>query len=517
MRAVEISVSTTRVSSLLRGLDAKGVRLWSEQGRLRYKAPRGALTSEDIKRLQSARDSILALLGERGEQGSEAPAECVSADTVYPLTYSQKARWVSYQTGERRAMRQVATATWLNGPLHYEHLQSALLKVVDRHEALRTRIIADDEEPVQKVDVSCDSTVRLVDLSDVPRDQLHGAIQRCCEEAILEPVDFAAGPLFRVHVVRCSEQEHILIVALEHMISDMSSLRIMVRELLECYQAAVEGRPATLPPLAMQFGEYARWQRCVESSWLATHMPYWRKRFAGAERLRFRGETALPIAGWGTVPLRIDAALKSGLQAWCRQRSTTLVMGVLTAYIAAVLEWCHASESVFQFQSDSRVSPNMTHAIGFFASTLYLRVRRRPSDTFDELLHQVVDEYCSAYEHADFSYLAAQVPPPDYTKNTTFNWIPHVTNGSSTADRTSPLAHTMLRYLEVDQEPGVLLFDGNAEVGGCVYFPQSRYSAESMENFSRCFISMMCRMVASPHCSAVRPRLTPTSQVGGDA
>src|SRR5262249_11738798 len=129
-------------------------------------------------------------------------------------------------------------------------------------------------------------------------------------------------------------------------------------------------------------------------------------------------------SGWGTAPIRIDKQQEARLRHWCRAHGTTMPMAVFTVYIVLVLLWCNLTETVIQFQTDGRSVQDAENAIGSFACSLYLRVNLLENDDFLSLLERVTTEFCAAYEHQDFSYLAAQNTPPGWTRNTVFNWMP---------------------------------------------------------------------------------------------
>jgi non-ribosomal peptide synthetase component F len=182
-------------------------------------------------------------------------------------------------------------------------------------------------------------------------------------------------------------------------------------------------------------------------------------------------------------------------------------MSVFTAYVGLVLRWCNASEGVIQYVTDGRVSPKIENTIGFFASVLYLRIELLEDASFVNLMNLVTDEYCKAYEHADFSYMEAQVPPPEFARNSCFNWVPQGakielsdSGGSEGAITCSPLtfAHPMLKNLERDNEPVILLFDTDDEIVGDVCFPLNRFSIDTMERFGRNLLVFIRALLRQP-------------------
>jgi hypothetical protein len=498
VKSEDIQVSADEIVRVLSSLRLKGVSLWVENGQLHYKAPKQALTSADIEKLRVVRPRIISLLESATEVVVNEPRrECRSQPDCIPLAYSQLAHWNLYRLSERRAIRQVASATRLHGRLNVRALQKSVMEIVHRHDALRARIFCLDGIPVQKIAKSRDIELEIVDLTALSDETREAEIRRLIDQLILEPIDTSVDPLFGSRLLKCHETDHVLVLAMEHMISDEFSMRILLEDLFLAYERAVTGKTIFLPEIQVTFAEFAVWQRETQQAWVAKHGAYWAHHFAGCGRVSFpeapKAQT-VPGPGWGTVPISIPKQFRAELWEWCRRRRTTLVMSVLTAYVGLVLRWCKAPESVIQYESDGRVSPSIERTVGYFASALYLRIALRNDDRFVDLLHRVQEEFCRAHEHADLSYMAAQLPQPEFTRNTAFNWVPYgsridmgVLRGSDEEIVCELLhfPHPILRSLDLDHEPTILLFDVEDEVVGGVYFPLNRFSEALMEKFAQ--------------------------------
>ena len=498
-----------RIADVVGSVRKKGVRLWSENGQLHYKAPKGTLTQDEIERLRISKSEIVAFLGRAPDAETTEPRhEPRRRFGRSPLAFSQLAHWHSYQLSERRAIRQIASATRLRGPLHVNALQKSIAEIVYRHDALRTRIVVLDGVPVQEISESSDFELNVADLAALSETAREAEVLRLIDLYILEPIDVAASPLFGLWLLRLREDEHVLIVAMEHMISDEISMDIVLRELFAAYTQVANGRAFSLPAIPVQFADHAVRQRDARKSWIEHHGAHWHERLTGCQRLRFPESQSLQTvtrSGWGTVPVKIERNLKAELREWCRVRRTTLVMGVFSAYVGLVLRWCDVSEAVIQYVIDGRASPEIENTIGYFASPLYVRIELCEDDSFVDLANRVTEEYCKAYEHADFCYMAAQVPRPEFTRNTAFNWVhrrPEIElcDDAEGAITCSPIhfAHPMSKKLAVDHEPSILLFDSGDEVLGDVHFPLNRFSIDSMEKFGRNFSMFIVELLTQP-------------------
>jgi hypothetical protein len=501
--------SIDTIAALLASTRAKGARLWSENGRLRCKAPKGALSPDEIEGLRLWKAQIAALLeSAAGSAAAGLPPDSNSRIARAPLAFSQLAHWNCYQLRDRPAIRQIASALRLRGTFDLDALRASLAEVVRRHDALRTRVIILEEVPIQEISESVNRELQLIDLTSFSESARETEVQRLIESQILQPIDPAADPLFEARLLRLRDDEHVLVLTMEHMISDGFSLDILLREIFSAYRQATHGHALSLPAIPVQFPRYAAWQRSSLESWIEAHGRYWSERLAGCGRLRFPDDKTPPTQGrlrWGTVPVRIDAPFKAELCAWCRSRRTTLPMSVLTAYTALVLRWCDASTLLIQYQSDGRVTPDLQNTIGYLAFMLNLRVELRQGDRFVDFLDRVAEECFSAQEHADASYFAAQLPPPEWTKSSVFNWVPvesklHLV-GPEDGIACSPVdfIHPMAKVLDVDKEPSILLFDTEGgEVTGELWFPLNRISAGTMERFSSNFLHFIRALIRRP-------------------
>jgi hypothetical protein len=489
------------ISDLLLYLRRKKVSLWSENGHLRYKAPKHALTVADIERLRLSRDQIAAHLAKT----VRAETDQLNADSgpefgSIPLAFSQLAHWHTHDLPKRRSLRNVASATRLRGRLHVDALQRGFAEIVRRHNALRTRIVIREAIPMQEIMELGDYALKVTDLMELSSSCRAIEVQRCFDRLTLSPIDVCFDPLFVAQLLRIREDEHVLIVAMEHIISDAASMNILLKELFVAYRQAVKGHAFSWPEVPLQFSDYAIGQRKAQNSWVEKHGAYWEKRLTGCQRLRFPVDQTLTAAGRsgrGLARFQIDMNLKEELREWSRRRRTTVVMSVFTAYVGLVLRWCNVSEAVILHQIDGRVGPGTENAIGYFASVLYLRIQMGGGDSFLSLMEQIKEEYCNAYQHADFSHIAAQVPEPEFTRNSCFNWQPKSSkidlddlDGSENAITSSPIRIDLqvLENLHLDAEPEVCLIESDSRIDVGVWFPRNLYSNETIERFGRNFL-----------------------------
>jgi hypothetical protein len=487
---------------------AKGVRFWLDNGQLRYSGPRDALSPDELSRLRSLREGIVALL-ERADQ-----PVLVEADTALPpgpprapLTYSQLAHWNLHQLGNHSSRRETTAVFLLRGSLRIELLRQSIVEVIRRHDTLRTRIVMTALGPLQEMRSPCEyeSMFEVARADLPPGPDFLARLGHLIEVFVMEPVEVSRDPLFATRLLRIRADQHVLILATEHMISDATSLTILTRDLFLAYTDLVNGRPVTWPQEAGSFAAYASRQSNIVPARIRRQGD-WTAHLLARGRLRFPTSSTPDEtrSGWTHITVRIPPATKAALQSWSRSHRTTLVMGVLTAYVAALLRWCNAPRGVIQYQWDGRISPRDDNVVGYFASMLYLFMDLEDGDSLLDLLHRAIQRYCDAYECADFGYIEAKMARPEVCRNTTFNWIPPVhelaidtPDGELTCcpmDFTAFLTKSFAR----ENEPMTVVHETNDEIAAHIYFPLERFSHAAMDRFGANFLSFVMALLERP-------------------
>jgi hypothetical protein len=500
------------IAAVLGDIRSKGVQLWTDNGRLHYRAPAGALTQKEFEILEVHRARIIALL-QRPVDPAEIPTRVVPRPRRdrAPLTYSQLAHWHLYNLSERRSVRHVNIAIRIQGHLNVELLRHSIAEVVRRHDALRSRIIVLDGNPTLSIGESGDCKLDIQDLTEVPEGVRAKEVERLIVAHALQPIDVLSDPLFAAWLFRLRAEEHVLLVAMEHMISDGRSKRILLQEVFTAYSQAVQGAPISLPEVPIQLGEYAVWQRYTQIPALEGRIAYWRARMAGCPGSRFPVDRDLlsdDRRGLGVVRFQIDQNFRVELRAWCRRQRTTLAMSACTAYVALLFRWCNLSDVVIRFQTDGRFSPKTASTIGYLAFPLYMRVLRLEDDRFVDLLRRVSEEHARALEHADYSYLEAQTPRPEFTRSTRFNWFSqgaeteYAPRDESESTITCSRIFPEVRAIEdfaMDDDPNIVFSETDNEIRGSVAFPLQRFAFSTMERFASNYLVVMRTLFRQPN------------------
>ncbi|MCZ4093240.1 amino acid adenylation domain-containing protein [Ensifer psoraleae] len=240
-----------------------------------------------------------------------------------------------------------------------------------------------------------------------------------CREEARTPFDLARGPLIRGRLIRLADDDHVFLLTQHHIVSDGWSMGVLMRELSSLYRAFAAGQDDPLPPLAIQYPDYAAWQRqWLSGERLQAQAQYWRDSLSGAPaRLALPTDRPRPerqsFAG-ASVPVVIDQDLTRGLKRLSRQHGTTLFMTVLAAWAAVLSRLSGQDDLVIGVPSANRGRREVEELIGFFVNTLAVRIDLSGEPSVAELLARTRRTALAAQEHQDlpFEQVVEIVQPP---------------------------------------------------------------------------------------------------------
>ena len=249
------------------------------------------------------------------------------------------------------------------------------------------------------------------------RDDAEQELARLCREEADTPFDLTAGPLIRGRLIRIAEREYLFLLTQHHIVSDGWSMGVLVRELGALYGRFVAGQDDPLPPLAIQYPDYAAWQR----QWLAgerlqRQVDHWRQALADApavlelptDRPRPPGRS---LAG-ASLPIEIDAELALGIKRLSQSHGTTAFMTVLAAWAAVLSRLSGQTDLVIGTPTANRNRREIEGLVGFFVNMLALRVDMSGEPDVAELLGRVRGAALAAQDHQDSAVRATRRDHP---------------------------------------------------------------------------------------------------------
>ncbi|MCX4903721.1 amino acid adenylation domain-containing protein [Streptomyces sp. NBC_00878] len=324
----------------------------------------------------------------------------------------------------------------LRGPLDREVLGRALDVLTDRHETLRTRLLAVGGEVRQVIDPpGTGFALAAHDFSDLPGVEAEARLEALHHEGASTPFDLARGPLGRGSVVTLQPDRHALLLTFHHSVYDGQSMNVMLRELGPVYAALLRGEPDPLPPLALQYAEHAEAQRArIRDGELAGQAAYWQQNLRGAPPLSDapadRPRPAEQDHRGGRVEFTLDADVTAALRALARRRSGTLFVAVLTGWTVLLSRLSGRTDIVVGTPTAGR-RRDTADLIGFFVNSLPLRVDLSDAPTGAEALTRVRGVLRAALDHQDLPLerIVELVNPPRSAAHTPLfqtmcAWVP---------------------------------------------------------------------------------------------
>jgi pristinamycin I synthase-3/4 len=373
---------------------------------------------EDSSRVERLKAELFArLLQEEGVGGGDQRPPLTRANvTNPPLSFTQERLWFLEQLGGIGSAYNIPAAVRVTGKLEVPVLERAFREITRRHEVLRTTFAVVNEQPVQVISASMAFNIEVVDLSERP--DRAGQAFRVAEQEISRPFDLQTGPLFRVKLVKLEPEEHLLLFTIHHIIADAWSRAVLLAELGTLYRAYREGKPAPLPELKVQYGDYAVWSR----RWLAgpnlqNLLEYWRNKLKDAPAI-LQLPTDYPRPAVRTyrgarLEVEIPAGLTVALNHLSKREGATLFMTLLAAFYALLYRYSGQEDIVVGSPIANRTSLETEALVGFFVNTLALRGDLSGNPAFNTLLARVREMALEAYAHQEmpFEKLVEELQP----------------------------------------------------------------------------------------------------------
>ncbi|MGE6764048.1 non-ribosomal peptide synthase/polyketide synthase, partial [Corallococcus interemptor] len=350
-------------------------------------------------------------LAQRIEQLGRSGVPTLSAGVrpaSLPLSFAQQRLWFIDQLEPGSPLYNVPTVVRLEGDLNASALEQSLREVVQRHEALRTTFEEEAGQPVQRIHASVDVPLITVDLmaSGAEREDL--ARQQVLAE-MAKPFDLMRGPLLRALLVRVDAREHVLVVTMHHAVSDGWSVGVLLRELGTLYTARASGHTLALPPLPVQYADYAAWQRdWLRDETLAREVDYWKQSLTGAppvlELPTDRPRPAVRTNAGTTLGFMLSQELSQRLSALARNEGASLFMVLLAGWQVLLSRYSGQDDISVGSPIAGRTRAEVEGLIGFFVNTLVLRTQVDGDQSFRALLTRVREMVLGAYEHQDVPF-----------------------------------------------------------------------------------------------------------------
>jgi len=340
---------------------------------------------------------------------ADARISRIADSETYETSHAQKRIWLASRTSEGSLAYHMSAAAWLEGDLDVSALKTALQTLAERHESLRTVFITTKGRLSQQVRPAGQVAIEMAE-SDLRGDP--GSVVKAVEGARRmgeTPFDLARGPLFRAMLIRVADAKYLLAITIHHIIGDAWSLEVIFDETLSLYSSSAERRSPQLPPLMIQYRDYAAWQ----NQWLASaearrERDYWLARLsAGMARTAipsdYPNHGLLTFDGDSVTSTLADDSLK-GIKRLAENHRTSVYGVILAAIYVLLFRYTNQPDIVIGSQTAGRTQRELEGQVGCFVNTLVLRASIGDTHTVAEVIRTVSTTLSEAARHQEYPF-----------------------------------------------------------------------------------------------------------------
>ncbi|HKG81323.1 MAG TPA: condensation domain-containing protein, partial [Pyrinomonadaceae bacterium] len=328
-------------------------------------------TSKGTFELSGKRRALLeALLSEQGIK-SAGPERIPRREESgpAPLSFAQQRLWFFDQFEPGNAAYNLLNTVLLQGKLDTVALGKSFSEVIRRHEALRTTFDVRDGRPVQIIAPPKPLNLQVVDITHLSEAERESVVQNLIKQQT--SFDLKRGPLLRITLVRLRDQEHVLLLAMHHIMSDAWSMGVLVDEVVTLYEGYVAGWEVVLPSLPIQYADFAAWQRnWLQGDVLEEQFAYWQQQLGGTlpilELPADRPRPALQTYNGSTLSFSLSRPLSESLKSLCKAKGVTLFMTLLAAFKVLLYRYTGQEDLIVGSPIANRHRQELESLIGFF-------------------------------------------------------------------------------------------------------------------------------------------------------
>lgn len=403
------------IKDFLQQLSRLGVRFWIQDNQLHFKAPKGAL-STTMQQQMSARKAEIRTAIEALQDRHVIKA--VPRDGDLPLSFAQQRLWFLDQWYGASPVYNEPAALQLDGTLNQVALLAALKEIVNRHEVFRTTFSNDQGHPRQHIHDDVDLQMPVTDLRHIASIEQTDVLQQSLSEQTNHAFDLSHDLMLNVRLYQLAPQRHVLCLVMHHIACDGWSAGVLINELTQLYQAYYNDQASPLPPLPIQYADFAHWQKhYFHGKALQQPLDFWRQHLADAPtKLDLPTDYPRPTQetfNGARYHFQLNRQQQQKLLQLGRQTDTTLFMILLAIF--KILLYRHSGEHdvVVGSAIANRNHADIEALVGFFVNTLALRSDLSGNPTFLELLKQLRGTTHDAYQHQDlpFEKLVEEIKP----------------------------------------------------------------------------------------------------------
>ncbi|MCY9369690.1 lichenysin non-ribosomal peptide synthetase LicA [Bacillus haynesii] len=435
----------------------------------------------------------LAQAAAKAEKKSAVYIEAAPDQETYPVSSAQKRLYVLQQIEGAEKSYNMPAVLQLEGKLDLKRLKSAAQMLIKRHEAFRTTFEIRDGEPVQRIWEAAELTIDVIDADEQEAEKLI--------KEFIRPFDLTKAPLFRMSIIRVTEEEHLLLVDMHHIISDGASVSVLIDEMTRLYAGEA------LEPLRIQYKDFSVWQQHLLTERHKMQEEYWLKELDG-ELPVLTLPTDHPRPSVQTFEgSRLRFALKpelvQQLRRLAKETESTLYMVLAASYSAFLSKLSGQSEVIVGSPAAGRPHADLSRIIGMFVNTLAIRTRPEGDKPFSAFLEEVKETTLGAFEHQDYPFeelIEKLNIQRDMSRNPLFDAVFSMQNADlkdlsmdGVTLKPYDFAHQTAKFdltLTAAEEDGLLVFE--------MEYNTALFKRESIERWSGYWVNLLEAVAENP-------------------
>ncbi|HHK8207073.1 TPA: amino acid adenylation domain-containing protein, partial [Serratia marcescens] len=468
-----------------------------------------------------ANPTLLALAQQlRRTDEALPPIEAMPRGAALPLSFAQQRLWFLTQLEGLSETYHIPLALSLRGELDLPAWRQSLDALYARHEALRSRFVTVEGQPQAHILPADALPLTVHDLRG--RQDAQSQARQLAQRLTEAPFDLTQGPLVRAALIRLADEEHLFLLTCHHIISDGWSTGILLRELGALYGALRRGDADPLPPLPLQYADYAAWQRrYLTPERLAAQAQYWRETLSDAPALLTlptdRPRPTVQSFSGGEVPIAIDAELTQALRQFSRQHGGTLFMTVLAAWSLVLARMAGQQELVIGTPEANRGRLETESLVGFFVSTLALRIDLRDDPDLPTLIARIRHAVLAARENRDlpFEQVVELVNPPRHLGYTPLFQVMLAWQDGSVRDISLPglqAESAELGYQIAKYDLTLDLAERDEQISGTLNFATALFDRATAERYGVYLVQVLRAMATNATQPASHLDLLPAAE-----
>ncbi len=455
---------------------------------------------------------LIALMHEKGLSELDLPIYPIVRNSFIPLSYAQERLWMVEQLNPGDSGYHINVSIRLEGKIQLEALVEAMTRIILRHETLRTTFSLQEGVPVQLIHPPSPASIEKMDLTQLNINNRLSTALEVASQQNLKPFDLTTGPLYRLCMVKLTEEDHFLLVTIHHIIADNWSMGILIKELEENYIKILNGSETSRSALLIQYADFSAWQRSVVfKHTMERQINYWKNKLIGIQApvpipADFHHQAITSSNGNFKKDFTVEAQLISSLRMITRSKGATLFMGILAVYALVVSRFSGADNVIIGVDVAGRNRPEIEPLFGFFVNQLVIPIQINETISYSQLIEQVRHSCIEAYDNQD-------VP---------FQNVVEAIQRQRGNDRT-PLFEVKLVYLDFPLNKGpnfpgirstivpskstnrfqleLICWEQKGDLECLLEYNTSLYRDKTIENFKQCLLNAIRSVTTAPQKS----------------